>query len=1430
MKRILSILWLTAGTLLAYAASPGSPQLYGYVTQSDDTSFKKGVYTFTAEADAAPLLLSSTVLASNGGTLIGDTYYTLNATENIWGGSDNINLYGWSTDDWSRKTNVKASYKAKATDICYDETDGVIYGCFFNSDDTFMFGTVDLVYGNRKDIASVQRWNAIAADNDGTIYAINMQGNLLKIFDKATGETSVMGRTGVTPDGLGSACVDPRTGTLYWAVRTSDGEGKLFTVDKSNGTATEICRFPGNERFTGIFIPKPEAVDKAPAAATDLDAIFPNGALSGKLVFKAPTTTFGGETASGTLNYTVTVDGTEKASGTTEYGTTVEEPLTVEKSALYEFAVKFSNTAGTGPTAKLKKYIGFDTPVAPQPSAVYSDGKIIVSWAAVDQGKNGGFVDPAKVRYNITRMPGYVDVATNFEGTVFEDPIEWTSEIKKYYYQVQAVIDGLKSSATNTGDVIVGNIVPPYTQTFENVKALDGFTSINLAGTNKWNITNKQAYIETDPGSALDAWLLSPAVKLEGGKAYEISIDARHYTGSPAKLEVRFGNAAEVAAMTGTVMTSFDLNSTSPAPTYKGMLNCPADGIYHIGIHATGTTDAFQVWVDNLGIAAGVGLSAPAAVSDFTVTADASGAHIAEISFKTPDVDDAGAPLTTGLTKVELYRGETLIKTFDSPATASVLNHTDNEATAGETVYTAVAYNSAGKGRPAEAKAFIGFNKPLAPTKVEIAEADGKVTLTWDAVTADTDGKALSTDNVNYAVLTTDKDGNAIIVKDKITSTTYSYQAVGNDEEQRYMYFAIVATTEGGVSANALSPYIPVGKPYSTPYRESFEGAHGKHIHGITRITPDAGWQVFDDSRMAGIGSYDSDGGYLAFIGSAVNDAAEIATGKISLRGLSTPVLTFEAFNYMLNEETSDDNTVEVLVDSGNGFKPLGTTTLSKLANAGWNRVSVPLTEFAGKSVIVKFRAAVVTYQQTHLDNIRIDDDRQANLCINSISAPTHVRTGEIHTVSVGVENTGRTDATAINVALMRGGRAIAEKTISALAAGEFAKLTFNAEIPAGEAPQTSYVAELTWNGDTHAADNTLEADATTVLVPQYAPVTNLQGVENTQGNALSWTAPAADGHAPAEIADGFEDFTSYTMQGERGWTFVDADGLKVSGIQGFDFPNSPAPNPGTMAWFVMDSSFDQIAANRLYTATEGKKYLSNMCIYDNGTVDDWAISPELFGGKQTISFIARSFSSEFPETLEILYSTGSTDTDDFTNLTSISKLPSAWTKYLIELPEGARRLALRAVSTNGFMLHIDKVCFIPAGEPEKLSIKGYNIYRDGKIIATSTAPAYTDTEGGQHSYTVSAVYDKGEGPVCEAVTVGTSGICAPAEISGIFFTVSPDAVTIHGADGMEFNIFTADGRLEASGTAKSDAYTIALPKGLHIARCGASSAKLIVR
>ena len=86
--------------------------------------------------------------------------------------------------------------------------------------------------------------------------------------------------------------------------------------------------------------------------------------------------------------------------------------------------------------------------------------------------------------------------------------------------------------------------------------------------------------------------------------------------------------------------------------------------------------------------------------------------------------------------------------------------------------------------------------------------------------------------------------------------------------------------------------------------------------------------------------------------------------------------------------------------------------------------------------------------------------------------------------------------------------------------------------------------------------------------------------------------------------------------------------------------------------------------------------------------------------------------------------------------------------KYIkADLPQGAKYFAIRHITgkDNVCIFMLDDVTFVKGyAKP-----KGYNVYRDGKLVATLNEQTMTiddkaETEG-LHRYAITAVYDKGE-------------------------------------------------------------------------------------
>ncbi|MDE6043735.1 MAG: choice-of-anchor J domain-containing protein, partial [Muribaculaceae bacterium] len=270
-----------------------------------------------------------------------------------------------------------------------------------------------------------------------------------------------------------------------------------------------------------------------------------------------------------------------------------------------------------------------------------------------------------------------------------------------------------------------------------------------------------------------------------------------------------------------------------------------------------------------------------------------------------------------------------------------------------------------------------------------------------------------------------------------------------------------------------------------------------------------------------------------------------------------------------------------------------------------------------------------------------------------------------------------------------------------------------------------------------------------------------------------------------------------------------------------------------TASFFVFDASGDDF--NATFAGHSGDMYLAALYRADDGTTDDWAISPELTGDAQTISFWACSYHSSYPEKIEMYYSTGSLDPADFTKVgNTVNPVPQDWTEYSFDVPAGAKHFAIRSCATGSFMLMLDDFTFAAAGATSAdLSIVGYDVYRDGeKITAEPVAECeYLDTEAavGEHSYVVVTVYTTGNSAPSNTATVTTTSGINDALAAGIKVAAGKGTITVTGAEGQHLTVAAADGKLYFNGTAAATE-TVAAPAGICIVKAGTTTVKVAVK
>lgn len=300
-----------------------------------------------------------------------------------------------------------------------------------------------------------------------------------------------------------------------------------------------------------------------------------------------------------------------------------------------------------------------------------------------------------------------------------------------------------------------------------------------------------------------------------------------------------------------------------------------------------------------------------------------------------------------------------------------------------------------------------------------------------------------------------------------------------------------------------------------------------------------------------------------------------------------------------------------------------------------------------------------------------------------------------------------------------------------------------------------------------------------------------------------------------------------------NGWTFVDVDDDFIGGFQQFNFPGLTSDGTSKASFFVVDKNSAELGQfASLFAGNGGSAKSIGSLLGWSADPDDWAVSPELYGGPQFVSFYAKNLQDNMPEQVELWCSTGSADTKDFTFVGKWGITKSTWEKISAYLPNGTKRVAIRH-NYRGGILQVDDIEFRRAGDqPESITLKGYNIYRDGEKLndALITDRKYTDTglEQGEYTYAVNPVYDRGEGDTrsttVSALTVGGIDTDTNVAVFG-----AQGAIDIIGAAGQTVRIVTTDGRAVHTGTA-TESMRISAQAGIYIVKVGARAFKVTVK
>lgn len=1428
--------------------APSFTPAYGCLTYSNDWSatsaFPYQITTVSTISSAFNTIATGSQFgATNGAVYTPHGYFTA-VGRSILGMVIGMTYYVSDPETFSVTRQENGSLSFDAASMVYDPMTGMVF-TFCTNGQKWIYGTFDLSDFSFNEIRSFDeadfpQWIAMLIDGNGQLYAINQNGMLLKV-NKLTGDYQTVGDTGLSPKYACTAAYNPNNGKSYFYIN-NDAGSTMNELDLTTGKATQLYYANNDQIIQGMFFYPLDPTEGSPAIAADLKANFADGSLTGTLNFTVPSTTVDGVAGTGSVRYQALVDGEVKKEATAAWGETVSVSLTVSESGYHTFGVILSNDKGSSQIQTIKEYIGEDTPTAVRDlKAEYRNGQFKISWTAPETA-NGGYINPANLTYKVTRMPEGTVVAENLAATEYTDNITIPDDAIAFSYTVTTVYNGTEYASASSSPTTVGNIVPPYSETFDTAESLLPFT---IENTNKdhstWKYSQKNACLIIElpyMGVNHDDWIFTPAIKVEKGRNYIIAFDAAcKDTKYPEHIDVKVGDAPASSAMTTTVIEGTEIANPDMA-NYSGVFEAKETGLIYVGIHADSGSSGWQLKVDNLSISAGIDMSAPAQVTNVAVTPDATGLNKAVITFDAPTIDVKGNQLRA-IDEITISRNGTQIGSVQGAPGESLRfedTNADNGIVNGENTYVITAVNQGGAGTPFTIRCFIGFGEPAQVTGATVRPGNdyGTTVLTWNAVTADVDGHPIPQSRVFYIV--TRVIGNIQEEIYKGTELTFTDHVCGVGDTQRFVYYGVQAATGDDIMSEVgeygMTDMLPVGKPDAAPWFESFKGSSISNVLA-TLVDSEASWIIVGDTDVNGLASFDKDNGMAVMTSSAtdpVGQQSTLTTGRISINGIERPYLTFYYFGY------ASQNSLDVFADDGNGFNKL--TTL-KIGDAdGWVRCALDLSAYKGKDIRIGFRGLINDNPVIAIDRIAIDNIYDFDLRSESITASSRVDPGEEFNIMISYRNYGLRKASNYKLSVYLDGEAISNFDAPELEPGAGAQLKLGATLPVIGKRENAFHFTLDWNDDQNQNDNKSETASVVVRIPNYPVVTNLTGDSNETTATLTWSDPDLNQAPFVATLEDTESFPSFSIgmpdsdvdnDNLGDWTVYDADGQATFTISGdYYFTNQGRP----FAFIAFNS--ESLGLDWRLTPHSGKQMFLAMAAI-GAPSDDWLISPELSGDAQEITFWAWNADRYYgAENVEILYSTTGNAPEDFVSLEKINDVPGSWTEYACKLPEGARYFALRRTCNNAFMFCLDDIRFIAAGaERTPLSVIGYNVYRNNTLITDEPLVANDFADNmlpdGDNDYLVSVVYDLGESGASNKVTLRKKSDISSVNALNASVYAEKMTIVINSGAGKHLDIVNQSGVTVYSAESCDDLRINVGAHGVYLVKLGNRVYKVVI-
>ncbi len=709
---------------------------------------------------------------------------------------------------------------------------------------------------------------------------------------------------------------------------------------------------------------------------------------------------------------------------------------------------------------------------------------------------------------------------------------------------------------------------------------------------------------------------------------------------------------------------------------------------------------------------------APAAVSNFSLTADASGANSATLAWKNPTTTYGNSSLSS-ISKIEVTRGDDVIAELTG-APGENMTYTDLRNEAGAATYAVAAYNVLGKGLAHAATTWIGHDVPAAVGNLGAGRTDsGAAYLEWEAPATGLHEGWIDRATLSYNIR---RFPDNVEVATNVKGTSFTDGTIATIGKY---YYTVTPTTADGEGPTSTSVEIAIGNAIASfPWNCVFDGETVFDAWTVVNNNGGSTWSLknrgLTDYTYFAMYSYDNKldaDDYLISPDLYLSKGATY-TLKFNYRGSNTTYTeTFDVtFGQGKTAEAQSTILKSYTVTTGDGA--FDTLTLPTIEADGVYNFAFHATSDKGQYNI--YITDVTVSQKTSGDSsITLDD-------ASNLTAAVDNESGSV--------------------------------TLSwTKAANQNSDNDFTNETGSGNGDN---------NGDNSGSDNNNGTGDN---------AGNTDDNNNGNNNGTGGDDDDDDNSTPisTNISESFEDIAPNTINpaGSFGWSYIDNDG----GIPYVDDYTGESPTGGQplAAIVINPEEYSSVtyADNPPY---DGDQYLTFMSNFRGGAPDDYFISPKLGFSRD---FVFRFYCKADPdsgngdddfwgdrwntEKFRVGYSTTGKKITDFiwtsSDPLSVTTEADEWVKKEFSIPAEAKYVCINYMTPDsGFWFMVDDL-FIGIPEtadnaPAKIAKASsdnfmyYEVYIDNKKVAETTANSYTATglTDGLHSAKVVSVYAEG--------------------------------------------------------------------------------------